>query len=89
MRYIVEIDPTTKQGAKLLKYIVELDAPASSVNVHKATSVTDEEMALPGKKPRTQQLEEWLAKPDYGNIDGEKALAMLHEELAVYRKGKK
>ena len=89
MRYIVEIDPSSEKGAELLKYIADLHAPASSVKVHKATSLSDEEMALPGKKPRKEQLEEWLSQPDYGNIDGDKALAMLQEELATYRKNKK
>ncbi len=89
MRYIVEIDPSFPAGAELLKYIADLHAPADAVRIHKAASISDEEMALPGKKISTTQLEEWLALPDYGNLDGEAALLLLKEEMATYRTTKK
>ncbi len=89
MRYIVEIDPSSAIGAELLKYIADLQAPANAVKVHKTPSLTDEEMALPGAPVSAEQLEEWLSLPDYGSIDGETALSLLKEELAVYRRNKK
>ena len=64
MRYIVEIDSSTPIGAALLQYIEDLAAPKGTVTIHKEPSLTDEEMALPGKKLSAEQLEEWLAQPD-------------------------
>lgn len=89
MRYIVEIDPSSVIGAELLRYIADLNAPVNVVKVHKASSLTDEEMALPGGNVNSEQLEEWLSLPDYGSIEGETALSLLKEELATYRRDKK
>lgn len=89
MRYIVEIDPSSSVGAELLRYIAELNAPDNAIRVHKASTLTDEEMALPGGSVSAEQLEEWLSLPDYGSIEGQTALSMLKEELAVYRRSKK
>lgn len=89
MKYIIEIDADNNLGAQLLKYIADMHAPANVVKIHKASTLTDEEMALPGKKPTKEQLEEWLSLPDYGFVEADEALALLKEELATYRKTKK
>lgn len=89
MRIIVEIESSSSVGAALLQYIESLAAPIGTVTIYKEPSLTDEEMALPRKQPSPEQIEEWLAQPDYGFIEGKEALAMLKEDLAEYRKRKK
>lgn len=89
MRYIIEIDPTSAAGAQLLEYIAQMEISGQDIKVHKTTSLSDEDMALPGRKPRLDELEEWLSQPNHEYISGDNALAMLKEEMTEYRKGKK
>jgi hypothetical protein len=48
--------------------------------------LTDEEMALPGPKPTTKQLEAWLAKDDGEGYGIEEAFSFMKKELAKGRK---
>lgn len=89
MRYIIEIDPSSVAGAKLLAYIAQINATENEIKVHKTSSLSDEDMALPGRKPRLEEIEEWLSQPDHEYISGNDSLNMLKKEMAEYKKRNK
>ena len=59
------------------------------VETYSLHELTDEEMALPGAYPTTEQLEQWLAKDDGEKYEINHAFAVVKTELAKTRKKKK
>lgn len=47
--------------------------------------LTDEEMALPGKKPTKQQLENWLAKDDGKDYEVDEAFDYVKKQLRLLK----
>ena len=59
------------------------------VETYTVRELTDEEMAVPGAYPTTEQFEEWLAKDDGEKYEITQAFDMVKTELSKSRKKKK
>lgn len=77
---------TFTSGSKTKIELLSRVAKEMGIEQFKETELSDEEMALPGKKPSKQKLEKWLAKNDGEEYAADAAFNYVKKQLALLRK---
>jgi len=94
MKYLVEINDKTSEGLKVLNFIKELKAPATSITFLKENSVVKSFKKLTrldmitndGIQPTDEQLDEYFDRPHSGvRYTLEESKKMCFEKLAESR----
>ncbi len=77
---------TFTSGSKTKIELLSRVAKEMGIEQFKETELSDEEMALPGKKPSMQKLEKWLAKNDGEEYEVGEAFDYVKKQLRLLRK---
>ena len=89
MKYIVKIDNDTNEGATALKLLKKLNAPKKAISFEiskreKKEKLSDEKMALPGKKPSEENFNAWVAETDESESYSLKETKAIIQNRLIY-----
>ncbi|MCW3127405.1 MAG: hypothetical protein JWO03_3063 [Bacteroidetes bacterium] len=90
MKKVIEFDTDTEKGAKLIKYIEQLDASHNDIHILNEPSLTDEEVAMPPTRKVSQAtLDAYLEpKDDEQGFTAKESLAYIRKLRNEERKKK-